>query len=232
MRNSLLNLAVTAIAKGNKVVHFICNIYNQIMATRIDVVDVQSPTVFATGSPTPAARLVSGDHGGANALPSAPVLEPFPAIVVGVILSNSPQFSTLVTTEFPSPSFFAGKRTVDIPALNTGQLNSGDNTRMSASARAMLNQLISRLENLSAYFARLGYALCLPPFLMAGRGTEVISGVFYLSTWTAEEFSAMGAGHLRRAFGALRTTFCAAQKNLPVISLELIPALGANLEHN
>lgn len=231
MINRHFDFSMATIAKRHKVIKFVSNINNKIVPSRIKMMNMQTST-FRTGrSAAPSASLVSLYGFGANLFPSAPVGQPSPTLVVGVIGANSPILGTLVRTK-ASPSFnFAGKSAEVIPALLARQQLCGDKSFVPALNRAVVNIFALWIEFFLANCAIGNKPILYSPILVALRTAKVGLSFFRITVSFLVRLSAIVASHLDAAFCMFVGAFQTTQKDLAVVGLKFLLAMETNLEH-
>lgn len=178
MGDCSLDFTVARCTERDQITYLVSHVYDKVIASSIDVVNMQRPPGSTSGDTAPAAYLIAAQNGLPDFLPSTPVTQPPPTSIVGVPWTNHPIFRALMRAELPAPSSIARKGSKLASALCAGKHDGCYLPRISARPRTMPNRAVARLERFPAHGANCGEGTRSPSPPVAGGGTEAFRGVF------------------------------------------------------
>lgn len=232
MMNSHFDLAVAGRTQRNKVVKFVGDVNDQVVSTCVDVVDVKCSPVGIAINAAQTANLISLQNDAPYLLPARAVLQPRPAFVIRVTLTNHMILGARIRTEPTAPLKLTSECPVFLAAMIAPYQRGRDKPGILASCRAIASGWFFRVERCAAVLTN-GYASRrnTPGAEALGGTKSMVGALLYNVVWPLKRYSAAGTGvrlrlHLRGVLAGL-----AAIDGFSVVGFELRPALGAQLEH-
>lgn len=235
MSYSLLNMTMARRTQSNKVTLLMGYIYNQVVTSPVNMVDMQSSSIGIAFCPTQSAYLIAFEYLFSYLVPTGSMHQPSTAKIVRVLIASMVVFTAFVRAELASTLSSTCKVHKSRVTVSANVLLLSMFPYICTRCRAVLDSFTFGVEHLAANGARNIRALIgFSPLLQTARSTEEIFTILVSShaiVWTLKLLTTIRTSIHLGFYLCGKLTFSSTIHRRRSVSLKLFIALETHLEH-